>query len=195
MNRPTPISLHSDQRQTKSTTRSRTSCGTQTWVRAPQDFFLKRYAQPLARPRLRPWSGSSFPETRCVAVRRDGSGGPCSGRQQRRSRRTLFASGRIPSAAAPVPHTGPKLALYPISAASGSRPSRPTCSAFVLFACALSVSHLNGRTLSPVPAEATHYDDFARFCRDLFIIRRKHQGASISVRIHRRTCDVNTQPM
>src|SRR6266576_6618310 len=40
MNRPVPISVFSDQHRTKSTTRSRTSCGTHTWVRAPQDFFL-----------------------------------------------------------------------------------------------------------------------------------------------------------
>src|SRR4029077_8209816 len=33
MNRPTPISAFSDQRRTKSTTRSRTSCGTQMPVR------------------------------------------------------------------------------------------------------------------------------------------------------------------
>gem|GEM_PF-3791407 len=34
-----PISVFSDQQRTKSTTRSRTSCGTHTLVRAPQDFF------------------------------------------------------------------------------------------------------------------------------------------------------------
>jgi hypothetical protein len=39
MNRPVPISVFSDQYRTKSTTRSRTSCGTHTLVRAPQDFF------------------------------------------------------------------------------------------------------------------------------------------------------------
>src|SRR5437588_2056566 len=40
MNRPVPTSVFSDQRRTKSTTWSRTSCGTHTLVRAPQDFFL-----------------------------------------------------------------------------------------------------------------------------------------------------------
>src|SRR5580704_9208675 len=35
-----PISVFSDQRRTKSTTWSRTSCGTHTLVRAPQDFFF-----------------------------------------------------------------------------------------------------------------------------------------------------------
>src|SRR5437899_12201760 len=46
MNRPALISVFSDQRRTKSTTRSRTSCGTHTLVRAPQDFFLRRCARP-----------------------------------------------------------------------------------------------------------------------------------------------------
>src|SRR5215469_10626431 len=41
MNRPTPISAFSDQRRTKSTTRSHTSCGTQIPVRVPQDFFWR----------------------------------------------------------------------------------------------------------------------------------------------------------
>src|SRR5271170_5871737 len=147
MNRPTPISARSDQRRTKSTTRSRTSCGTQTCVRAPQDFFLRRCARPSARPTLRPWSGSSFPETQFVVVRRDGSGGPCPGMQQRRSRRTLFANGRIPLAATPVPHIDPKPALYQTGAVSGLRPSRPSCSAFALFACVLSVILTEERSL------------------------------------------------
>jgi len=41
MNRPALISVSSDQRRTKSTTWSRTSCGTHTWVRAPPRLFLK----------------------------------------------------------------------------------------------------------------------------------------------------------
>src|SRR5215467_16049295 len=41
MNRPTPISAFSDQRRTKYTTRSHTSCGTQIPVRVPQDFFWR----------------------------------------------------------------------------------------------------------------------------------------------------------
>src|SRR5271157_343736 len=68
MNRPTPISAFSDQRRTKSTTRSRTSCGTQTPVRVPQDFFLARCAQPSAQPVPRPWSAPSSPRTRSVSA-------------------------------------------------------------------------------------------------------------------------------
>src|ERR1019366_1540388 len=139
MNRPTPISVFSDQHRTKSTTRSRTSCGTHTWVRAPQDFFLKRCARPSTRPTPRPWSGSSFPGMRFVVVRLGGPGGPCLGRRQRRSRRTLFASGRIPLAATPVPHTDRKSALCPTSAVSGWQPSLLRCSAFSVFPCVLSV--------------------------------------------------------
>src|ERR1019366_6907771 len=138
-NRPAPISVFSDQHRTKSTTRSRTSCGTHTWVRAPQDFFLKRCARPSTRPTPRPWSGSSSPGTRSVVVRLGGPGGPCPERRQRRSRRTLFASGRIPLAATPVPHTDRKSALCPTSAVSEWQPSLLRCSAFAVFPCVLSV--------------------------------------------------------
>src|ERR1043166_9330331 len=68
MNRPTPISAFSDQRRTKSTTRSRTSCGTQTPVRVPQDFFFARCAPPSAQPEPRPWSAPSSPRTRSVSA-------------------------------------------------------------------------------------------------------------------------------
>src|ERR1019366_639765 len=139
MNRPAPISVFADQHRTKSTTRSRTSCGTHTWVRAPQDFFLKRCARPSTRPTPRPWSGSSSPGTRSVVVRLGGPGGPCPGRRQRRSRRTLFSSGRIPLAASPVPHTDRKSALCPTSAVSEWQPSLLRCSAFAVFPCVLSV--------------------------------------------------------
>src|ERR1700739_1688004 len=138
MNRPAPISVFSDQHRTKSTTRSRTSCGTHTWVRAPQDFFLRRCVRPSTRPTLRPWSGSSFPETRSVVVRLDGPGGPGPETRQHRSRRTLFASGRTPLVVAPAPHTGPTPAPYPTSAVVGWRPSLPPCNASALFACVLS---------------------------------------------------------
>src|SRR5450759_320556 len=138
MNRPAPISVFSDQHRTKSTTRSRTSCGTHTCVRAPQDFFLKRCARPSTRPTPRPWSGSSSPETRSVAVRLDGPGGPGPGRQLRRSRRTLFANGRKRLVAVPTPHTGQKPAPYPTGAVSGWQPSPLPCSAFAVFACVLS---------------------------------------------------------
>src|SRR5207302_9641216 len=72
MNRPGPISVFSDQHRTKSTTRSRTSCGTHTLVRAPQDFFLRRCARPSVPPTPRLCSGSSFAGTRSVAVRLGG---------------------------------------------------------------------------------------------------------------------------
>src|SRR6266436_5349571 len=139
MNRPAPISVFSDQHRTKSTTRSRTSCGTHTLVRAPQDFFLRRCARPSIRPTPRLWSGSSSPGTRSVAVRLDGPGGSCQRRPQRHSRRTLFANDRIPLAAVPVHHTDRKPALYPTSAASGWPPSLLRCSVFALFSCVLSV--------------------------------------------------------
>src|SRR5216683_2510587 len=73
-----------------------------------------------------------------VVVRLDGPGGSCPGRPQPRSRRTLFANGRTPLAAAPVHHTDRKPALYPTSAASGWQPSLLRCSAFALFSCVLS---------------------------------------------------------
>src|SRR5260370_20724745 len=138
MNRPVPISVFSDQHRTKSTTRSRTSCGTHTLVRAAQDFFLKRCAGPSIQPVPRPGSGSFFPGSRCAAVRLGGPVGSCLKRRQRHSRRTLFANGRTPLAAAHVPRTDWKPALYPTSAASGWQPSLLRCSAFALFSCVLS---------------------------------------------------------
>src|SRR5438132_9082816 len=138
MNRPGPISVFSDQHRTKSTTRSRTSCGTHTLVRATQDFFLRRCARPSVPPTPRLCSGSSFAGTRSVAVRLGGPDGSCPERRQPRSRRILFANGRIPWAAAPVHHTDRKPALYPTDAASKWQPSLLRCGAFALFACVLS---------------------------------------------------------
>jgi len=68
MYRPTPISVLSDQRRPKSTTWSRTSCGTQLPVRAPQVFFLARCARPSTRPGLRLWSAPSSPRTQSVSA-------------------------------------------------------------------------------------------------------------------------------
>src|SRR5438309_6240855 len=147
MNRPALISVFSDQRRTKSTTRSRTSCGTHTLVRTPQDFFLRPCAQPSIRPAPHPSSGSSFPGTRSVVVRLGGPDGSWTGRQPPRSRRTLFANGRTPLAAAPVPHTDRKPALYPANAVLGCQPSLPQCSASALFACVLSVILTEERSL------------------------------------------------
>src|SRR5712691_3222110 len=68
MNRPTPISVFSDQRRTKSTAWSRTSCGTQLPVRVPQVFFLARRTLPSTRPGLHPWSAPSSPRTQSVSA-------------------------------------------------------------------------------------------------------------------------------
>src|SRR5713226_9319268 len=135
MNRPTPISVFSDQRRTKSTTWSRTSCGTQLPVRVPQVFFLARRARPSTRPGLRPWSAPSSPSTQSVSASPPpgGGGDPEPERQPLRSRRTPFASGKIPSASGSVLHTDPKLAPCPKGAASEPQPSLQQCSA-----CALS---------------------------------------------------------
>src|SRR5271169_6260240 len=135
MNRPTPISVLFDQRRTKSTTWSRTSCGSQLPVRLPQDFFLARCAPPSTQPRPRPWSAPSSPRTQSVSASPPPGGGdaPEPERQPLRSRRTPFASGRTPSASGPVLHTVPKLALCPKDAASEPQPSLPQSSA-----CALS---------------------------------------------------------
>src|SRR5271165_771794 len=135
MNRPTPISVFSDQRRTKSITWSRMSCGTQLPVRVPQDFFLARCAPPSTRPGLRPWSAPSSPRTQSVSASPPPGGGdvPAPERQPPRSRRTPFASGRKPSAAGPLPHTSPRPEPCPIGAASEWPPSPLRCNAFVPF--------------------------------------------------------------
>src|SRR5271167_1640230 len=135
MNRPTLISVFSDQRRTKSTSWSRTSCGTQLPVRVPQVFFLARHAPPSTRPGPHPWSATSSPSTQSVSAFPPPGGGdaPEPEKQPLRSQRTLFASGRIPSASGSVLHTGPKLAPCPEDAASERQPSRQQCSAFVPF--------------------------------------------------------------
>src|SRR3989475_13244549 len=99
------------------------------------------------RPAPHPSSGSSFPGTRSVVVRLGGPDGCWTGRQPPRSRRTLFANGRTPLAAAPVPHTDRKPALYPANAVLGCQPSLPQCSASALFACVLSVILTEERSL------------------------------------------------
>src|SRR3974377_147554 len=120
MNRPTPISAFADQRRTKSTTRSRTSCGTQMPVRVPQDFFLARCAPPSAQPGPRPWSAPFFPRTRSASASLPLGGGdaPETEKRRLRSRTIPFASGRTPLAAGPVLHTAPRLAPCPQDAAS-----------------------------------------------------------------------------
>src|ERR1700733_9925898 len=98
MNRPTPISAFSDQRRTKSTTRSRTSCGTQIPVRVPQDFFLARCAPPSAQPGPHPWSVPSSPRTRSVSASPPLVAGDALETEKRRlrSRTVPSASGRTP---------------------------------------------------------------------------------------------------
>src|SRR5258707_9248986 len=120
MNRPTPISAFSDQRRTKSTTRSRTSCGTQIPVRVPQDFFLARCAQPSAQPGPRPWSAPSAPRTRSVSASPPLGGGDALETEKRRlrSRTVLSASGRTLLAAGLILHTAPRRVLCPQDAAS-----------------------------------------------------------------------------
>src|SRR5580692_6679345 len=140
-NRPTPISVFSDQRRTKSTTWSRTSCGTQLLVKAPQDFFLARCARPSVRPGLRPWSGLSSPRTRSASAspRPDGRDVPSPGRRKLHCRRTPSASDRRRWVAAQVLHTdrppGPCLR----GVASGWLLSLLLCSACALFSYVLSV--------------------------------------------------------
>src|SRR2546422_9865800 len=119
--------------RTKSTTWSRTSCGTQLPVRVPQVFFLARRAPPSTRPGLRPWSGPSSPRTQSVSVSPPPGDGdaPEPEKQPLRSRRTPFASGRTPSAAGPVPHTGPRRAPCPKGVASRWLLSLLRCNASV----------------------------------------------------------------
>src|SRR6266567_3789134 len=154
MNRPTPISVFSDQRRTKSTTWSRTSCGTQLLVRVPQDFFLTRCAPPSARPGPRPWSGPSSPRTQSVSVSLppDGRGVPWIGRRPIRSRRTPSANGRTPWAANPVLHKDRIPAPCPEGVVSGWQLSPRRCNACARFSYVLRI--LNGRTFSPFRTEA-----------------------------------------
>src|SRR5207253_3679656 len=120
MNRPTPISVFSDQRRTKSTTRSRTSCGTQIPVRVPQDFFLARCAQPSAQPGPRPWSAPSSLRTRSVSASPPLGGGDALETEKRRlsSRTVVSSSGGILLAAGLILYTAPRRVLCPQDAAS-----------------------------------------------------------------------------
>src|SRR5258708_1311917 len=155
MNRPTPISVFSDQRRTKSTIWSRVSCGTQTPVRVPQAFFLARHAPPSTRPEPRLWSAPSSPRTQSVSASPQAGGGdaPVPERHPLRSRRTLFANGTTPSASGSVLHTDPKPAPYPKGRASERQPSLQQCSACALSSYVRSIILTEG-TRSPFPAEA-----------------------------------------
>src|ERR1700752_1998039 len=108
------------QRRTKSTTRSRTSCGTQLPVRVRQDFFLERCAQPSAQPGPRPWSASSSPRTRSVSASPPLGAGDALEIEKRRlrSRTVPSASGRTLLAAGLVLHTAPRRVFCPQDAAS-----------------------------------------------------------------------------
>jgi hypothetical protein len=135
------------QHRTKSTIRSRVSCGTQTPVRVPQLFFLRHHAPPSVRPRLHPSSKSSSPDTRFVPALADGWSVLSTGKPPLRSRRTPSASGRTPSAEVRVRHTDPRSALLPPSASSEWRPSLPVSSASVAFSCVRSVILTDERSL------------------------------------------------
>src|SRR5450631_1322197 len=162
-NSPAPISVFSDQRRTKSTIWSRTSCGAQTPVKVPQDFFLERRAPPSVRPGPRPWSGSSSADTRSVPVLADGWLAPWSGRPPPRSRRTPSATGTRPLAGVPVHRTVSRSAPAPANAASGWPPSLQPCSASVSFSRVLSVI---------LTAERPLHFQLRRNTADLIICRR-----------------------
>src|SRR5579871_6526533 len=147
MNRPAPISVFSDQRRTKSTIWSRVSCGTQTPVRVPQEFFLGRRAPPSVRPGPHLWSGSSSPGMRSAPGRRIGLPALSARRRRRHSQRTPSANGRKPWAASRVRRRASRWAPYPADAASGRRPSLPAYSASVASSCALSFTLLGERLL------------------------------------------------
>src|ERR1700681_391404 len=149
MNCPAPISVFSDQRRTKSTIWSRTSCATQTPVKVPQDFFLTRHARPATRPGPHPWFAPSSPRTQSVSASRPLGGGdvPGAGRRQRRSRRTLSANGRKPLAADPVLHTDPRLEPYPKGAASEQQLSLQQCSVCALCSYVCSAILTDKRSL------------------------------------------------
>src|ERR1700687_5427772 len=149
MNRPALISVFSDQRRTKSTTSSRTSCGTQVSVRVPQGFFLTRYAPPSARPGPRPWSAPSSPRTQSVSVSPPpgDEDAPSLGRRPLRSRRTLSASGKTRWVAAPVPHTGRKPGPCLKDGVVEWPPSLQLCSACALFSYVRSAILTDERVL------------------------------------------------
>src|SRR5208282_3316772 len=155
MNRPTPISVLSDHCRTKSTTWSRTSCGTQPPVRVPQGFFLVRCAPPSTRLGPHPWSELSSPRTQSVSASRPpgDAGALATERQPLRSRRVPSASDRTLSVVSPVPHTNPTPAPCPKDAASRWPLSLPRCSASGPSSYVRSVM-LTDERLSPLPAEA-----------------------------------------
>src|SRR5258708_40065793 len=98
-------------------------------------LFLRRYAPPSARPGPRPWSAPSSPRTQSVSVSPPpgGEDAPSSGRRPPRSRRTLFANGRTPSAAVPVLHRDRKPERALKDGVVGWPPSPQQCSACALF--------------------------------------------------------------
>src|ERR1035438_9323190 len=106
-----------------------------------------RHTLPSTRPGPHLCAGSSSPETRCVPARPGDRSGLWPGRRRPRSRRTLSASGRTPSAASQARHRAWKLAPAPANAASRWRLSLPRCSAFVFSSRALSVILTEERVL------------------------------------------------
>src|SRR5260370_11638275 len=147
--RPTLISVFSDQRRTKSTTRSRTSCATQFLVKAPQDFFLKPHARPSVRPGLRPWSALSSPRTRSASAspRPDGRDVPSPGRRPLHSQTTPSASDRRRWVAVHFPHLVRKPGPGLRGVASRWLLSLRGCSDCALFSYVLSVILTKERSL------------------------------------------------
>src|ERR1700733_10751486 len=148
-NRPTPISVFSDQPRTKSTTSSRTSCGTQLLVKAPQDFFLTRCARPSVRPELRSWSELSSPRTRSASAspRPGGWDAPSPGTRLLHSRRIPSASDRRRWVAVHVPRTDRKPGPYLKDGAVEWPPFLHQCNACALFSYVLSVILTKERSL------------------------------------------------
>src|SRR4029077_5302213 len=94
-----------------------------------------RCAPPSARPGPRPWFAPSSPKTQSVSVSPPPGGEdvPAPGKRLLRSRRTLFASGRTPSAPGPVLHTDRKPGPCLKDGAVEWPPSPQQCNACALF--------------------------------------------------------------
>src|ERR1039457_3792686 len=114
-----------------------------------------RHTLPSTRPGPHLCAGSSSPETRCVPARPGGRSGLWPERRRPRSRRTLSASGRTPSAASQARHRAWKLPPAPANAASRWRLSLPRCNAFVFSSRALSVILTEERVLHFQPRRHT----------------------------------------
>src|SRR5712671_6301486 len=102
-------------------------------------LFFKAICSAISSARTSSLVWIFFPGTGCGSVGVDGGRAPWPGRRRLHFRRTPSASGRRPSAGAPIHHTTMRSAPCPTGAASGWRPSLRPCSAFVSFSRVLSV--------------------------------------------------------